>query len=157
MDGHYSQHYYRNYENVERIKSDCQVVEAETEDYLCKVRSQDWSVIGQRLPYVYGQLSSDVEDQVISSVGLDYRDDAENNSGDPENLVSELVSAREVLVENVHHGEKDHRVGGLVVDVSDEEPPIDLIVNRCYTVESGIACRSRHIRCIGGGGRAISK
>src|SRR5437016_12364678 len=100
MNGHYRQHYYWDYENVERVEPDCQVVETKTEDYLCKVRTQDRSVICKRLPYVNGQLSSDVEDQVIPSVGFDYRDDAENNPSDPENLVAELVSAREVLVEH---------------------------------------------------------
>src|SRR5260370_20307668 len=119
MDGHYCQHNYWDYENVERVEADCQVVETKTENYLCKVRTQDWSVIRQSLPYVDGQLSSDVEYQIISSVGLDYRDDAENNSGDPENLVAEFVSSSEVLVEHVHDGKKNHGVGGLVVNVSD--------------------------------------
>src|SRR6266436_2942 len=119
MDRHYCQHYYWDYENVERVEPDCQVVETKTENYLCKVCTQDWSVICQRLPDVNGQLSSDVEDQIISSVGLNYRDNAENNSGHPENLIAELVSAREVLVEHVHDGKKDHGVGGLVVNIPD--------------------------------------
>src|SRR5207302_8719918 len=128
MNGHYRQHYYWDYENVERVEPDCQVVETKTEDYLSKVRSQHWGVIRKRLPYVNGQLSSDVEDQVIASIRLDYRDDAENNSGNPENLVSEFVSAREVLVEHVHDGKEDHGVGGLVVNVPYQKSPIHLIV-----------------------------
>src|SRR5437867_1324028 len=119
MDRHYGQHYYRDYENVKRVEPDCQIVETKTEDYLCKVRTQDGSIIRKRLPDVNRQLSSDIEDQVVPSVGLDYRDDAENNSGDPENLIAELVSAREVLVEHVHNGEKDHSVRGLIVNIPD--------------------------------------
>ena len=119
MNGHYRQHYYWDYENVERVEPDCQVVETKTEDYLCKVGTQDWSVIRKGLPDVDCQLSADVEDQVISGIRLDYRDDAENNPGDPENLVTELVSAREVLIEHVHDGKKNHSVGGLVVNVPD--------------------------------------
>ena len=130
MDGHYCQHYYWDYENVERVKPDCQVVETEPEDYLRKVRTQDWSVIRKRLPNVNGQLPSDVEDQVIASVRLDYRDDTENNSGDPENLVAELVSASKVLVEHVHDSKKHHSVGCLVVNVPDQESPVYLIVYR---------------------------
>src|SRR5437773_11205341 len=97
MDRHYGQHYYRDYENVERVEPDCQVVETKTEDYLCKVRTQDPSVIRQRLAYVNGQLSSDVEDQVIPSVGLDYHHHAENNPSDPEKPVQQLVPAGERL------------------------------------------------------------
>src|SRR5437773_10404320 len=114
MDRHYGQHYYRDYENVERVEPDCQVVETNTEDYLCKVRTQDWSVIRQRLAYVNGQLSSDVEDQVISSVGVDYRDVAENNPSYPENLVRQLVAAGEVLEDHVHNGVLDLLVSGLI-------------------------------------------
>src|SRR5882672_7824637 len=157
MDGHYCQHDYWDYEDVKRVKPDCQVVKAEAEDYLSKVRTQDWSVIRQRLPYVDGQLSSDVKDQVVASVRFNYRHDAENNSGDPENLVSQLVSASEVLVEHVHDSEKDHGVGGLVVNVPDEESPVYLIVYRRYTVERRIACRSWHIRCVSCCRRAVSK
>ena len=128
MNGHYRQHYYWDYENVERVEPDCQVVETKTEDYLCKVGTQDWSVIRKGLPDVDCQLSADVEDQVISGIRLDYRDDAENNPGDPENLVTELVSAREVLIEHVHDGKKHHGVGCLVVNVPDQESPVHLIV-----------------------------
>src|SRR6266699_1794448 len=119
MNGHYCQHYYWDYENVERVEPDCQVVETKAEDYLCKVRTQDRSVICKRLPDVDGQLSSDVKDQVISSVGLDYRDDAENNPSDPENLVPQLVPAGEVLVEHVHNGKKNHSVRSLIVNIPD--------------------------------------
>src|SRR6266480_6782709 len=129
MNGHYRQHYYWDYENVKRVEPDCQIVETKTEDYLCKVRTQDGSIIRKRLPDVNRQLSSDIEDQVVPSVGLDYRDDAENNSGDPENLIAELVSAREVLVEHVHDGKKHHGVGRLIVNVPDQESPVHLIVD----------------------------
>src|SRR5207245_2751135 len=91
MDGHYCQHDYRDYENVERVEPDSKVVKTETENYLSKIRTKHRSVVRKRLPYVNCQLSSDIEDQVISCVRLDYRDDAKNNSGDPENLVAELV------------------------------------------------------------------
>src|SRR5437660_10485481 len=101
MNGHYRQHYYWDYENVERVEPDCQVVETKTEDYLCKVGTQDWSVIRKGLPDVDCQLSADVEDQVISGIRLDYRYDAENNPGDPENIVTELVAGREVMIEHV--------------------------------------------------------
>src|SRR5207253_9914810 len=114
MNGHYRQHYYWDYENVERVEPDCQVVETKTEDYLCKVGTQDWSVIRKGLPYVDCQLSADVEDQVISGICLDHRDDAETNSGDAENLVTELVSAREVLIEHVLDGKKHPGLGSVV-------------------------------------------
>src|SRR5207245_6105644 len=96
MDGHYCQHDYRDYENVERVEPDSKVVKTETENYLSKIRTKHRSVVRKRLPYVNCQLSSDIEDQVISCVRLDYRDDAKNNSGDLENLVAELVTASEV-------------------------------------------------------------
>ena len=54
MDRHYGQHDYWDYEYVKRIEPDCQIVEAETENYLSQVRTEDWSVIRQRLPYVDG-------------------------------------------------------------------------------------------------------
>src|SRR5207253_3568951 len=104
MNGHYRQHYYWDYENVERVEPDCQVVETKTEDYLCKVGTQDWSVIRKGLPDVDCQLSADVEYQVISGIRFDYRDDAENNRGDQENLVTEHGSASEVLLGEVHEG-----------------------------------------------------
>jgi len=119
MDRHYGQHYYWNNENVKSVEPDCQVVETKTENYLCKVRTQDWGVIRKGLPDVNCQLSSDVEDQVIASVSLDNRDNAENNSSDPENLIAELVSARKVLIEHVHDSKKHHGVGCLVVNVPD--------------------------------------
>src|SRR5437660_9584411 len=127
MNGHYRQHYYWDYENVKRVEPDCQVVETKTEDYLCKVGTQDWSVIRKGLPDVDCQLSADVEDQVISGIRLEYRDDAENNPGDPENLVTELVSAREVLIEHVHDGKEHDCFGWLVVNVTDYESLCHLI------------------------------
>src|SRR3989442_13735420 len=111
MDGHYGQNDDWDYENVEGVESDGQIIEAKAEDYLGKVRTQDGSVIRECLPYVNGQLPPDVEVQVVASVPLDYRYNAENNSSNPENLVAELVLSGEILVKHVQDCKYNQCVG----------------------------------------------
>ena len=129
MHRHYGKHDYWNYEHVERVKPDRQVVEAEAEDYVCKICANHRRIVCQCLSDVDRQLSADVEDEIIPSVRLDYGYYTENYPGDPEHLVSELVSTSKVLVEHVHYGKQYHGVGSLIVNVPNQKSPVHLIVD----------------------------
>src|SRR5712692_7763291 len=139
MDCHYCQHDYRYDEDMEGVESNRKVVEAKTEYYSGEVRPYYWTVKGESLSNVDGELSSNVEDQVVTGVGFDHGDDAEDNSCHPEDLVSELVSSPKILVEHVHYRQENHRVGGVVVDVPDDRSPGHIAIDRLDAVVGLIA------------------
>src|SRR5215470_114137 len=110
MNRHYCEHYDWNDENVERIESEGKIVEGESENYLGKVCANDRAVEREGLSNVNRQLSSYVENQIISGIRFDDCYDSNNDAGDPEHLIPQLVSASEILVEHVHHRKQDHGV-----------------------------------------------
>src|SRR5215831_15912959 len=155
MYRHYREHNDWNNEHVESIEADCEVVEAESKDDLGQVCADYRGIIRQGLADVDRQLPSDVEYQVVSSVCFDDCDDAEDDAGDPENLISELVSTSEILIEHVHDREENHRVRRLIVDVSNQKSPVYLVVDLRNAVEGRVAGWCGHIGGVGCCGWAV--